>query len=223
MTGVHKITQVLTKILQRSLNQGWLQVRLQAQAPNNLEDQKSAHQRLSMSRNLAMQLIHTIWSHLERNRLSEGFSRIEDRSSRMLGVKALLDVVHKLSTSRGSSLMQAFRAHSKPKQTKPHHIQGLQQLISTIKSQTRRAQQTAFRTLSLQPLHSQGCPHCSTSQSDAFYSPHAPEPHHPVSPRRKKGPAVRSSSLAREVSRRVLAGLHRLQRLFVCCTLEPFR
>lgn len=86
-------------------------------------------------------------------------------------------------------------------------MQGLQQLISTIKSHTRRTQQSVWRTLSLQSDPSPPCLHCS------------------LSPRRSKhkGPAVRSSSLAREVSRRVLAGLHRLQRLFVCCTLEPFR
>lgn len=211
---------LLTTLENRKLGQAWLQVRLQAQSPEIAEDEEMAEQRLGRSKRLVLQLLLTIWSRLQRNRLSEGFSRIEDRSTRLLGMQAVFEVLKRLSSSRSSASFEFLKAHCRSTRVSVNQHQAVQSLVAICKSHQRAAKQSAFTSLITANQSTSFCADCRDTQDRTLSEAIKESLSKSL---RRKGSSLRSSSLAKERTQRVIAGLTKLHRLSICWMLDPFK
>lgn len=204
----------------RRLGKAWLQVRLQVQSPMIAEDQELVDQRLERSNYLVVQLLLTIWSRLQRNRLSEGFSSIEDRSTRLMGLQSVFEVLEGLSTSRQSSSFEVLKGHSRSKMVGLNQHQAVLSLVAICRSHQRSSKQTAFISLLSENQGASFCADCRDTRDRTLSEAIKESLSKSL---RRKGSSLRSSSLARERTQRVFAGLTKLHRLSICWTLDPFK
>lgn|SRR3990167_8723137 len=195
-----KLSEYLNRLLWKRLRSSW--THLVNHDGQLAESQLLATAYTQQQSFLATQVCTTLLHKLTMRRLAVGFSMMDVISMRKAGVRTLLQCLDKHELSRKQDSLKQMKLHSQLQlQRKTRATSVLCNTLTAVLKKYKSIYEHQFWL--------------SIVQRNSVRSQR-------VSLRRKPS-TIRSNSLAREQTQRVIAGLAKLKQLVVYSTLEPFK
>jgi hypothetical protein len=201
-SAAHKLTYCWTKLATQQKVVGWTAISQANSCSKEAEARIRVNQLQSIS--LALQFIETISQRWSLNSLAKGFTEIERYSNTKHFHDRLVNHLNLLIQRRQSQVLTILKLHNSESIGKMRENAFM---MSRVLSDIVQKKHSTYKLLVM---------HLLKLDDD-----------HPIgrgkAMRSHARPTVRSNSLARLQSERVMTGLSKLKRLVLCKSLEPFR